>query len=895
MRDAPPDWKGVVRQRLAALGVDATLHLAVVEELAQHLDERHQSLMSRGLSAADAEQSVLQELDDEALQRELLRAERAMPPAPVIIGDDARAGVLSNTWQDLRYAARALRKSPGFTMVATITLALGVGVNTAIFSVVNAVMLRPLPYAEPDRLIRIWESNPEGGWPQFAASHPNFLDWRAESRRFETVAASAFTSFSMTSSEGAEIVRGNAVTKDFLPLLGTTVALGRNFLPEEDRVGGNTRVVILADAFWRRRFGADPTVLGGQLALNGASYTVIGVLPATFDWGDDLDVLVPLAPDPARNRGDHRLLTYGRLAPGATIEEAHTELAAIAARLATQFPDSNKGWTVRLATFDDWIVPEQTRDSLQMLLIAVAFVMLIACGNVANLLLARGAVRQKELTIRVALGAERWRILRQLLAESFCLSLLAAAGGLVLGLTACRLLVAFGPDAVPRLDEVSFDRNVLVFVAAMSIASTFVFGLVPAIQLSGQRPADALRESSRGSSGGRGRQRLRSALTIAEVALSVTLLIGAGLLLRSFARLQQVEAGFEIEPLMTLRTNLPRTTYTTGAQMSAFYERLLNDTRRLPGVAGVATSSCVPLSPCNTSMGVRLLHRQAAPGETPSADWRLVSPGYFATMGIPLRGRDFAMSDRANTLLVTVISEAMARRYWPNQDPIGQTVVLRSFGEDPHTIIGVAGDVRSAGLDTDPAPMVYGSAIAYGGWNPMNVVWRSAVDPASHVASMRDTVRSIDPSVPVYDVERLSDLLDQSFGPRRLNMYLLGIFATVAVALAAIGLFGVMAYLVSQRTREIGVRLALGAARADVFRLVVGRGVALASLGAALGVVAAFWLTRLMENLLFSVSRTDPGTFVAVPLAIILVAVVACYVPARRAMRVDPVTALRGD
>ncbi|MDQ3441091.1 MAG: ABC transporter permease, partial [Planctomycetota bacterium] len=429
----------------------------------------------------------------------------------------------------------------------------------------------------------------------------------------------------------------------------------------------------------------------------------------------------------------------------------------------------------------------------------------------------------------------------------------------------------------------------------VSIGSTFVFGLMPALQMSRQRPADALRDATRGSSGGVGRQRFRSALTVAEVALSVSLLIGAGLLLRSFARLQQVDAGFDVAPLMAMRTNLPRTTYTTGAQMAAFYERLLNDMRSLPGVLGAATSSGVPLSVGNTSTGVRLLHRPTTAGETPSADWRLVSPGYFATMGIPLRGRDFSMSDRADTPGVTIISEAMARRYWPNQDPIGQTVGLRSFGESPQTIIGVAGDVRSAGLDSDPAPMVYGSAMAFGGWNPMHVVWRSAVDPASHAAAFRDTVRRIDPTVPVYDVQRLTDLRDLSFGPRRFNMYLLGVFAAVAVALAAIGLFGVMAYLVSQRTREIGVRLALGANRGQVFRLVLGRGLVLAVAGSGVGVLGALWLTRLMENLLFSVSTRDPGTFAAVPIAVVAVALVACYIPARRATRVDPVTALRAE
>ena len=628
---------------------------------------------------------------------------------------------------------------------------------------------------------------------------------------------------------------------------------------------------------------------------------MIGVLPASFEWGD-VDALVPLAPDPSRNRGDHRISVIGRLKDGVTIAEAHADLARIAAALAAQFPDSNRGWTVRLDSFYDWLIPEDTRQSLLVLLGAVGLVLLIACGNVANLLLARGAGRQKELSIRVALGAERWRIVRQLLTESLLLTLVAGAVGLVIGIAATRLLVAFGPDTVPRLEEVSFDLYVLGFAVALCLAAAFVVGTIPALQVSRQGPADTLREATRGNSVGVGRQRLRSGLAVAEVALSVALLIGAGLLLRSFARLQQVDAGFDVAPLMTLRATLPRATYPTADHNRAFYERVLADLEAQPGIASAAISSGVPLAGGNTSTSVVLLHRQPAAGEQPSADWRLVSPGYFETMGIPLRGRDFSAADRADTPPVTIISESMAFRYWPNEDPLGKTVVLRSFGEMPCTVIGVAGDVRSDGLDIDPAPMVYGSAVAYSGWNPMNVVWRAAsskggtaTDPSSFVPAVRDIVRRIDPGVPVYDVRSLTDLLSESFGPRRFNMYLLGVFAGAALLLAAVGLFGVMAYLVAQRTREIGVRLALGAERRDIFRLILGRGVGLAIAGAGVGIVGAFWLTRVMESLLFSVSATDPGTFVAVPLVLVLVAVVACYVPARRATRVDPVTALRAE
>ncbi len=898
------DWKTELKRQLALRRIDHTRHFGVIEELAQHLEDRYRALVAQGTSPSAAEQSVLQELEEsDALENELRRAERATPVDPPVLGSQPKSGAMENWWQDMRYAARALSKSPGFTVVAVITLALGVGANTAIFSVVNAVMLRPFPYRDADRLVRLWESNPERGWPLFSASHPNFLDWRAQAKAFDVLAASAGTSFTLTSNQGAEIVRGAAVTTEFLPVLRVSPVHGRNFLADEDRPtgggasgvssgGGGARVTILSDGFWRRRFAADPSILGRQIPLDG-QYSVVGILPASFSWGA-VDLLVPLAPDPARSRGDHRLTVIGRLRDGTTIEQAHGELATIAATLAEQYPASNHGWSVRMASFYDWLVPNAVRDSLVILLGAVGVVLLIACANVANLLLARGAARQRELSIRVALGARRWRIIRQLLTESLLLALVAGVAGLGVGAATTRLLIAYGPTSVPRLDEASFDLNVIFFALAISVTTAFVFGMVPAIQVSRHRPAATLHDATRGSSAGTGRQRLRWALTVIEVALSVALLIGAGLLLRSFWRLQLVDPGFNVTPLMMARVALPDATYPRNAAMRAFYERLLSDIQTLPGVLAAAMSSGLPLAGGNTATELRVPGAESRTGAQPSADWRLVSPGYFATMGIPLRGRDFSLDDREGSATTTIISEAMAREHWPNQDPIGETVILSSFGNRARTIIGVAGDVRSLGLDTEPRAMVYYSTVA-GVWSPMNIVWRSAMDPTSHVAQVREIVHRIDPTVPLYDVRLLNDLVSDSFATRRFNMYLVGVFASVALVLAATGLFGVMAYLVSQRTREIGVRLALGADRADIFRLILGRGVVLAVAGAIIGVGAAFWLTRVMRSLLFSVSATDPGTFVAVPALLVVVALAACYVPARRAMRVDPVTALRAE
>jgi predicted permease len=895
MRNSLPDWKTAVRQRLAALGIDATRHVSVIEELAQHLEERHQSLIARGLSAGDAERSVRHELDDDALQRELVRAERALPENPSVLGDPPRSGVIAALAQDCRYATRALRKSPGFTCVAVVTLALGVGVNTAIFSVVNAVMLRPLPYGEPDRLVRIFESNPERGWPEFSASHPNFLDWRSQATSWEALAATSGGTAAVDTVDGIEIVRMTSVTADFLPALGISPALGRNFRAEEDRPGGNTRVAILADGFWRRAFGADPSILSRTVSLNGAPHTVIGVLPPHFDWGE-VQLLLPLAPDPARHRGDHRLTVIGLLKAGVTFDQARAELTGIAANLARLHPKDNEGWSVRFLTFYDWLIPASTRESLVVLQGAVALVLLIACVNVANLLLARGAARQKELAIRVALGASRGRIVWHGVMESVLLALGGATAGLGLAAATIRLLSTYESDTIPRLAEASIDAPVLAFASLTALISAALFGLIPSVHAAREHGGRALHDSSRGATGGRGRQRMRTTLTVAEVALSVALLIGAGLLLRSFVSLQQVDPGFDARSLMTGRVMLAsRTTFDTPQKRVAFWRRMIEEVGALPGVGSVSTVSGVPLTAGNTSTELEIPGVQPPAGVAPSADWRIVTPRYFSTMRIPLRGRDFEETDGADRGPSMIISEALARLYWPHEDPLGKTIITRSLSDEPHTIIGVAGDVRSVGLDAEPRPMVYYSGFAVPVWNVMYVVWRSTVDPASQVAPIREAIRAINPQVALYDVASADDLLSNSFGARRLNLYLLGLFAAVALALAAIGLFGVMAYLVSQRTREIGVRLALGADRVDVFRLIVGRGVALASLGAVLGVIGAFWLTRLMENLLFSVSRTDPGTFLTVPAAIVIVAVLACYIPARRAMRVDPVTALRAE
>jgi putative ABC transport system permease protein len=800
---------------------------------------------------------------------------------------------MQTLWQDLRYGARMLWKKPGFTLIAVLTLALGIGANTAIFSVVNAVMLRQLPFANADRLVRLNESNPERGWPSFSVSHPNFLDWRARNQTFEALAATAGANFNLSAGGEVEVVRGAAITADFLSVLSVHPALGRNFLPEEDRPGGNTRVALVTHGFWQRRFGGDPAIVGRTMTINDNPFTVVGVLPESFNWGVRNELFTPLAPDPARSRGDHRLLVIGRLKPGITWERAFADLNTIARQLAEQYPESNKGWSVTGQKFYDWIVPQQSRRALLVFAGAVIFVLLIACINVANLQLARAAARQKEMAIRVALGAGRGRIIRQLLSEALLLALIAGGLGLLVALWTVETLKTMNPTTLPRLNEVSVDGRVLTFSLLISLTTGALFGLFPALQASRPDVHETLKEGGR-SGGSSGRQRVRGTLVIAEVALSVALLIGAGLLLRSFAKLQDVKLGFEPENLLTMRMSLPRNRYEGDQEAWAFYTRLLQEVKALPGVQDAALASAIPLGAGNTAGEVQLPGRAAAPdGSQPSAAWRVVSPGYLRTLGIPLRGRDFDERDTAESQPVTIISEEMARRYWPGEDPLGKPVTLRSLGNKAYTIIGVAGDIRSFGPDTEPGPVTYVSTAVLARAVQSGLIIRTRTEPEAQTAAVRGVLRSIDENVAVYDIQTIEQLLYSSLGSRRFNMFLLVSFAGVALLLASVGLFGVMAYLVSQRTHEIGIRLALGARPRDVLRLVIGRGMLLASIGAAVGLVAAFGLARYLETLLFQVKPTDPMAFTVAPALLLGVALLACWIPARRATKVDPMVALR--
>jgi putative ABC transport system permease protein len=873
-------WFNILMARLRAVFRRESILRDIEEELRIHVEMEAERNMERGMPPDEAQAAARKSVGNPVRNTER--------------GYDIRGGGWIETlWQDLRFGARMLMKNPGFTLVAVLTLALGIGANTAIFTVVNAVILRQLPFPNADSLVRLRESNPERGWSSFSVSHPNFLDWRMRNQTFEALAATSSANFNLSVGGEIEVIQGATITADFLTVLGIAPVLGRNFLPEEDWPGGNVRVALLSHGLWQRRFGGDRGVVGKTLTINDTPFTVVGVLPKSFTW-ESSELFAPLAPDPAADRGDHRLTVIGRLKPGVTRERALADLNTIAQQLAQRFPESNKGWSVTGQKFYDWIVPEQNRRSLLVFVAAVIFVLLIACSNVANLLLARASARQKEIAIRMALGAGRLRIIRQLLSEAILLSLIGGGLGLLVAVWTVDALKMMNPATLPRLNELSMDGRVLAFGFLISLMTVALFGLFPALRASRPDLNETLKEGGLGG-GASGRQLVRGVLVITEVALSVALLIGAGLLLRSFSKLQNVKLGFEPENLLTMRISLPRNRYQGDQEAWAFYTRLLRETKALPGVQNAALTSAVPLAGTgNASSAVQIPDKAAAPdGSQPSAGWRVVSPGYLRTLGIPLRGRDFDERDTAESQPVTIISEEMARRYWPGEDALGKTVTLRSLGNKTYTIIGVAGDVRSLGPHAEPGPTAYVSTAVMARAIQSRLVIRTRAEPAAQTSAVRAALRSIDANVPVYDIQTTEQLLYDSLGSRRFNMFLLGSLAGVALLLASVGLFGVMAYLVSQRTREIGIRLALGARPRDVFQLVIGRGMILASTGAALGLAGAFWLSRYLEPLLFQIKPTDALAFTVAPALLLSVALLACFVPARRATKVDPLVGLR--
>jgi len=883
-----PDWKHEIRQRLAGVKLEPAREATIVEELAQYLEDHYAELLAGGASEAEAYQRTLAELSgSELLARELSRAERQVPQEPIVRGTNRRTNMLADLWQDLRYGARMLTKQPGFTLIAVLTLSLGIGANTAIFSIVNAVLLRPFPYKEPERLVILRERvSVEGG---FSPSYPNFVDWRAQNTVFDAISAVRQNeSFNLTGAGEPERVPGRLVSAEFFSTLGIEPLLGRDFLAEEDSPGA-TPAAILSYGFWRRRFGNDPGIIGKQLTLNNQSFTVIGVTPANFQFGEEADITVPigLSAERFRLRGrDPGADVVARLKPNVSEEQAETELNLIAARLEQQYPETNKGRRARVTPLHEFFVGD-FRQPLLILLGSVGLVLLIACANVANLLLVRASTRRKEIAVRVALGASRRAIIRQLLTESCLLAALGAGLGTLLALLGTSFITGHLPEGIPRLQEARVDARVFVFTLAISLLTGLLFGLAPALQASRPNLTEGLKEGERGSSGRR--QRLRSVLVVGEVALTLTLLIGAGLLIQSFRRVLQVDPGFRAQNLLTMRVSVNNP------------EQLQQNVRNLPGVKSVAVSDGLPFGMANYPGFI--IEGRPEPDNKGAGLRYSVSPDYFQTMGIELiKGRLFTIEDTLDSPRVIVIDEALAQRHFPNEDPIGKRLKQSLPNSPSYEIVGIVRHVEHYRLDGQSPDAQF-----YTNFNQtplqtlpnsvrrINLLTRTEVDPLSMASAVRSQVVALNKDQAVFNVRTMEQAVARSVAPRRFSMLLLTVFAVVALGLASIGIYGLMSYAVAQRTREIGVRMALGAQSGNVLRLVIGQGMKLAFVGVATGLVASLALTRTMKNLLFGVSATDPATFATIALLLTAVALLACWLPARRATKVDPLTALRHE
>ena len=804
--------------------------------------------------------------------------------------------------KDLRFAFRGLLKRPAFSAIAVVTLGLGIGASTAIFSVVNSVMLRALPYPNADRLVAIRELNREG--KRIQTTGPNFIDWRAQNTVFEHLAAIKRTSVNLTLADRAERINYAQTSANFFDVFGVGPQLGRLFVSGDEQAG-HEPVVVLSDALWRRIFGGDPGIVGQKINLDSESYTVIGVAPAGFQYPDKVEVWLPplkLAPEfnrqiePTDRRGMGYLNVVGLLKPGVSVAQAASEMETITSRLRQQYPNTNNRRFNAVLSLHEHLTGE-SNTMLWLLFGAVMFVLLIACANVANLLLASATSRSREIAIRVALGASRWRVVRQLLTESAILALAGGALGLALSSWGVTVLTKLLPQEFPRLNEIGMDWRVFGFTLGASLLTGFIFGFAPALHISKTDVQEAMKESGRGTAGSTRHTRLRHALIVTEVALSVVLLAGAGLLFRSFLRLQSVNAGFTADQVLTAQLSPAGPQFQEDDQYVAFYNQVVERARNIPGVISAGTINTLPLAGGPT-VSYRIDGRPILPVDKwIPTNMRSVSPDYFSTMSIPvLQGSNFTAADRAGAPRRLLINQALAQRDFPNEDPIGKRITLGNTDENNQPIwfeiIGVTANVRSEELREAAPPELYFS-VAQIPWPKMAIVLRATVEPESIAPALRQIVAEVDRTVPVAEVQTMDHIVSASVTQPRFNLFLLGLFGGIALLLSAAGIYGVTSYTVTQRTHEMGIRLALGAQVGDVLKLVLGQGLAVIAIGLVVGLAASFALLRLMRSLLFGVGENDPLTFAAITVVLFLVALLACYVPARRATKVDPLIALR--
>lgn len=890
-----PDWKPEIRRSLADLRLEPTRAEEIVEELAQHFEDRYGELVRNGAASQEARRAVLDELlTSNVLQDELRRLERPQGPMPPVLGAPASGAWLSGLWSDVRHGLRALRKNPGLTTVALLTLALGIGANAAIFSVVNAVLLRPLPFAEPDRLVAFWGSNPEMGLPVFNYPDAFYVYFRTRSRTLHPIAAYSSFSSTLTGAGDPERLRAVAVTADFFRLLGRPPQEGRTFRPDEE-ARDRKFVAVLGHGLWQRRFGGDPGIVGKAVVLDGTPFTVVGIAAPGFDFPSRAELWVPLGTDP-QSLNCWCYSTIGRLASGQEPEGAAREIS----RLSDDFwreregkPRSDAAIVIAVPLARNLV--GDVRTALLVLLGAVGMVLLITCANVANLLLARATARGREIAVRCCLGASPWRIVRQLLVESLILALAGAAIGLVLAFWGVRALGGLVVERLPHLHDVTLDPPVLLFTLGITLVTVVLFGLAPALRGARVDLQDAVKEGARATRGGKSR-RLNDAFVVAQFALSLVLLIGAGLLLRSFRNLLEVDLGFRPDNVLVARVSLPSEAYKEPLKVRAFYAQLAERVRGLPSVRTVGLSTTAPFSDGGHGQIFMIKGREPAPGQPNLvAEVRDVTTGYFAAVGTPLvRGRVIDDTDNTSSPQVAVVDETLARRFWPDGNAVGKEVRLGDASStNPWlTIVGVVASVKHGGVTEDPVRYIY-RPLSQSTTSSMDVVVRTASDPAALTAAIRREVHSLDPTLPVYEVHTLEQAVARSLGTQRLTNHLLLAFALTAMLLAAVGIYGVMALGVSHRVNEFGIRLALGAAPGDILALVVGQGMRLVLLGVAIGLAGAAGLTRFLGSLLFQVEPLDPVTFGAVALVLAAVAFGACYLPARRATRTDPLVALR--